>query len=83
MLHVLLFVPLLAVCGSAFQSSVGHKYSQKFQSLLGGKTATNPLDKSFDKFVHETLSRLHVPGVAVAVIKDGVTYTKVSETCYL
>ncbi len=47
------------------------------------KTAINPLDKSFDKFVHETLSRLHVPGVAVAVIKDGVTYIKVNETCYL
>ena len=78
MLPVLLFVPLLAVYVGAVQIALGFKYSQKFQSLLSGEKADNPFDKSFDKFVHETLSTWHIPGVAIAVIKAGVTYTKVS-----
>ena len=82
MLHMSLMLPLLAVYVGAFQSTLGFKYSQKFQSLLNGEKNANPLDQSFDKFVHAILSTWHVPGVAVAVIKDGVTYTKANGACY-
>ena len=83
MLSILLLIPLLAVYGSASQSSPNYEYFQKLQSALSWKTASTPFDKPFDKFVDQTLSRWHVPGLAIAVIKDGITYTKVTEACHV
>ncbi len=83
MFSILLLVSLLAASSNAFQASSKYKYFQKFQSALGGKTASAPFDKTFDRFVDHTLSKWHVPGLAIAVIKDGVTYTKVTDAHHM
>ena len=47
------------------------------QKLLQGDLDKSPYDSKFDHLVHETLYRLHVPGLSIAVIDGNQTFTKV------
>lgn len=40
--------------------------------------ADGPFDESFNAFVEDILDRLHVPGLSIAVVDDGIVYSKVT-----
>lgn len=75
MLCLLPLICLLLAPASTYQ--VLPSFLKRSQSVLGLEAETSPLDESFDTFVKQAMSDSHVPGLAIAVIKDGVTYTKV------
>lgn len=50
------------------------------QQPLGPSSEDNPLDPSFDIFVEDTLRKLHVPGLSIAVIDNGKITSKVRRT---
>lgn len=52
--------------------SLARSDQQPLQSEAG------PFDAAFDAFVEDTLQAWHVPGLSVAVVDGGKTYSKVS-----
>ena len=70
---------LLFLRVSAFQVP---GFIKRPQNALNGKAGKQPLDRDFDYFIKNVLSEQHTPGMAIAVVKDGVTYTKVNRDLY-